>query len=78
MLPLECSALTTSERVGKKRHLTWLGISASGASNRRQPCCASVWVDKSLSIWKAPNPQAVVGFTSELLLSGMPAEYTCL
>ena len=72
----DAGALTTSERVGKKRQATWSGTSASGAPKRRQTRRARVWVDKSVATWKAPTPQAVVGVTAEQLLSAMPAEYT--
>lgn len=72
----DAGALTTSERVGKKRQATWSGTSASGAPKRRQTRRARVWVDKSVATWKAPTPQPVVGVTAEQLLSAMPAEYT--
>ncbi len=71
-------ALTTSERVGKKRPKTWSGAAPSGApkrSNRRRTGRARVWVDKSVATWKAPKEIEKEGIAPSDLLKGVPSIY---
>ena len=75
----DAGALTTSERVGKKRQATWSGTSSSGAPKRptrRYTARARVTVDKSLATWQAPVSAQKAGIASWELLAGMPSIYT--